>query len=397
MKEHEDAPVLIAGGGPVGLTLALNLAIEKVPFVLLEANHSIPNDPRAGTVLPSSLELFDTIGTAKLFIERGYAAHRYQYRDRKCGIIADFDLKTLTGATRFPFRLMLEQHKICAIVLQLLQKFCNHEILFGHKVKGVTQDLDGVTCEVETDSGRKHFRGSYMVGCDGAHSQVRKAMGARFRGFTYPERFLMICTRHDFTKDGFAFTNYVADPEEWCAIFKVPGEDEQGLWRIVFPTKLEERDEFLLQPDLLETRLQAFLPRHTPYTIEQARLYKVHQRVSDSFSHGRLLLAGDAAHINNPLGGMGMNSGFHDAFSLCKRLTQVIKKGAPSSILAQYDEERRIRAQTELQRQTIDNKKNIALSDPTEREQFHRRLRVICRNPRRTREYLQKMMMLNPD
>ncbi|MBM3607749.1 MAG: hypothetical protein FJX29_04725, partial [Alphaproteobacteria bacterium] len=292
--------VLIAGGGPIGYTVALILARQGIPFTLLEAGDKVFDDPRAGTIHPPSLELFAGLGVTPIMLERGYVVGNYHYRDRKTGVVADFDLGVLADETPFPFRLMLEQHKICYILQDLLKQHSGHEILLRHRVSSVTQDASGVTAQVETPDGFRIFHGRYMIGCDGGRSQVRKSMNVAFDGFTYPERFLILSTRHDFAQYGYAFTNYIADPEEWCALFKVPGPDGAGMWRVVFPTDPEEAEETIFSEEAVQKRIQGFQPRKENYEVVHRNLYNVHQRVASSYRDGRLLLAGDAAHINNP-------------------------------------------------------------------------------------------------
>ncbi|MGE0628176.1 MAG: FAD-dependent oxidoreductase, partial [Hyphomicrobiaceae bacterium] len=172
-----DGSILIAGGGPVGYTAAYALARRGIPFTLLEAGNKVFDDPRAGTIHPPTLELFATLGVTPIMLERGYVVRNYQYRDRRAGVVADFDLGVLAEDTAYPYRLMLEQHKICIILRDLLAKeFPQHQVLLDHRVENVTQDEAGVTAVVDTPAGRREFRAGYMIGCDGGRSQVRKSM-----------------------------------------------------------------------------------------------------------------------------------------------------------------------------------------------------------------------------
>src|SRR4051812_45254140 len=149
--------VLIAGGGPVGFTVALNLARHGIPFALLEASDRIFDDPRAGTIHPPTLEMFAGIGVASTMIERGLVVRNYHYRDRRAGLIANFDLSVLADETPYPFRLMLEQHKLCYILRDMLKAYSGHEILMQHEVREVLQDSSGVTALVHTPDGEKSF------------------------------------------------------------------------------------------------------------------------------------------------------------------------------------------------------------------------------------------------
>ncbi len=386
--------VLIAGAGPIGLTAALCLAQRRIPVTVLEAGAKIFDDPRAGTIHPPTLEMFADIDVTEMMLARGYIVRNYQYRDRRTGVVADFDLGALTDDTPYPYRLMLEQHKICYMLLERLKTYPCCDVLMEHRVTAVTQDDEGVSATVETRGGAKTFLGRWMIGCDGGRSQVRKSMNVEFSGFTYPERFLILSTRYDFEPFGYALTNYIADPDEWCALFKVPGHDERGVWRVAFPVDAQSPVEEIFNEAAVQRRMQGFHRKDGDYDVIHRNLYDVHQRVASCYRDGRLLLAGDAAHINNPLGGMGMNFGFHDAFNLTEKLAAVIRDGADDALLDRYDRQRRTVAQEYLQRQTIENKRNIEQNDPIEREKFYDELRAIAADRAKLRSYLLRVAMI---
>jgi 3-(3-hydroxy-phenyl)propionate hydroxylase len=232
-----------------------------------------------------------------------------------------------------------------------------------------------------------------MIGCDGGRSQVRKSMNVAFDGFTWPERFLVLSTKYDFGQHGYAITNYIADPEEWCALFKVPGPDGKGLWRILFPAG-DAAEEDLFEEASVQRRIQGFNAKDGDYPIHHRNVYEVHQRVASSYRDGRLLVAGDAAHINNPLGGMGMNFGLHDVFNLADKMGKIWFGGASHDLLDLYDRQRRTVAQEFLQRQTIENKKNIEQKDPVARQAFYDELRAINADPAKLRPYLVRVAMI---
>ncbi|MDX1485630.1 MAG: NAD(P)/FAD-dependent oxidoreductase [Alphaproteobacteria bacterium] len=390
----DDEKILIAGAGPVGYTVALNLAHYGIPFTLFEAGDEIFEDPRAGTIHPPTLEMFETLGLAAAMVERGYRVDHFHYRDRREGLVADFDLGVLADETPYPYRLMLEQHKISRLIDARLGESDDRRLLRNHRVTKVSQDDAGVRAEVMTPSGIETFTGQYLIGCDGGRSQVRRSMNVDFKGITYKERFLVVTTPFDFTGAGYALTNYISDPEEWCALFKLPGADENGIWRALFPTEPDDPEDAIFDDRAIEARLQGLHAKPEPYELAHRNLYEVHQRVATCYREGRILLAGDAAHVNNPLGGMGMNFGIHDAFNLTEKLAAICLEGADDGLLDLYDRQRRTVATEYLQRQTIENKRNIEQRDPAKRKAFHDELRAIAADREKLHAYLRRTAMI---
>jgi 3-(3-hydroxy-phenyl)propionate hydroxylase len=235
---------------------------------------------------------------------------------------------------------------------------------------------------------------AYVIGADGGRSIVRKSQGIDFAGFTYEERFLVITTDTDFEQLGFAYSCYVSDPREWCALFKVPGSGPPGVWRVVYPTASEATTAELLDHGHATRKLQDFRPSEQSYKILHTNLYTVHQRVAATYRQGRVLLAGDAAHVNNPLGGMGMNFGIHDAVSLAKNLILVLG-GEPDDLLDLYDRQRRHVANEFLQAMTIQNKRVLEEKDALVREQRMREIREIASDPAKSRTYLMRTAMFD--
>ena len=334
MSDHR---VIICGAGPSGLTAALFLTRVGVPVTVLESRTHIYEDPRAATFHPPTMEMFAESGVTQRLHDMGILCPRWQFRGREEGVIAEFDLGILSDVTQYPYRLQCEQHKLVAILSEMLAGENGCDIHYGAAVETVSQTASGVT--VTTEDGAE-YDGTYVIGADGGRSVVRKSQDIEFAGFTYEERFLVITTSTDFEQHGFAYSCYISDPSEWCALFKVPGAGPPGIWRVVFPTKPDGAAEELLDHVSAERRLQAFLPRDSPHAILHTNLYTVHQRVAASYRNGRALLVGDAAHVNNPLGGMGMNFGIHDAISLADKLTRVLD-GASDDLLDLYDRQRR--------------------------------------------------------
>lgn len=389
------APVLIAGGGPTGMATALFLTAAGVPVRVLERSLAPHDDPRAATYHPPSLELLEPSGVTGELHRRGIVARTWQYRDRATGLVAEFDLEILRGETRYPYRLQCEQHKLTAMMARRVAESPLAEIVQGCEVVGVTgQDDAGVRVEVEQDGARRELRTPWLIGCDGGRSAVRKSAGIGFEGFTWPERFLVITTDFDFGTLGFAYSSYTMDPEEWTATFKVPGADERGIWRSVFPTDPQAAEGALLDPGAAAERLARFVPQSRGARILHTNLYAVHQRVATTYRRGRVLLAGDAAHVNNPLGGMGLNFGLHDAHNLATKLAAVWHGRESEAVLDRYDRQRRTVAEQFLQAQTISNKQTLEERDPAKRAARIAEIRAIAADPERARRYLMRTAMI---
>jgi len=384
--------VLIAGAGPVGMVSALKLAKAGIRVTVLERAENLAEDLRASTFHPPTLDLLAPFGFNARLIEQGLVARYTQQRDRVEGLVAEFDMDLLKDETGHPFRLQCEQWKLTRLLKEQIDLLPNATVVFGATVKAVTQDTDSVSVTAEVGGQERAYTGDYLIGADGARSVVRQAMGIEFEGFTYPERFLVVSTDFEFA-DHFphlSYVNYLSDPQEWCVLLRVP-----TLWRVLFPTTPEESDEEVMTDASIQARLQKLLPRDVPYSTVHRTLYNVHQRVAREFRKGRVLIAGDAAHINNPLGGMGMNGGVQDAFNLCGKLIEVLQNGAGAELLDRYERQRRAVAIEYINANTQRNKKNLEERDPVARKKTHDELRAIAANPAAAKAYLRKTSMID--
>ncbi len=392
MAGHDIADVLIAGAGPTGCTVALYFAQRGYRVTLLESEADLPVDLRASTFHPPSLDLLEPLGVTARILPIGLVSPKYQYRDRRSGAIAEFDLGMLAGETRHPYRLQCEQFKMTRVVCSMLADLPSASVHFSHRVTGVSQELEAVAAAVDTPDGPREFRGRYLVGADGANSIVRRTLGIAFDGFTYPERFLVISTPFDFREafPNLANVNYVSDPDEWCVILKTV-----TLWRVLFPTDPAADDATLLSDAFIEARLQHLHARPESYEIGHRTLYRVHQRVAGTYRVGRIALAGDAAHINNPLGGMGMNGGLHDAFNLAEKLLAIFEGRADDSLLDLYDRQRRTVAQAFVQEHTIRNKRLMEARDPEVQRARQEEFMVTATDPVLARQFLMKTSMID--
>jgi 3-(3-hydroxy-phenyl)propionate hydroxylase len=301
----------------------------------------------------------------------------------------------LKDGTRFPYVVQCEQHKLANMAIERLRRLAHARVDFSARVMSVRQFDDRVEALVEDARGSRKIAGSYLIGADGGRSTVRKALGIAFEGYTHPERFLVLTTSFSFDAEHAQCSrNYFSDPDEWCALFKVTGDDGSGLWRVLFPTRVEETDEQALDADAVEGRLQKFFPKLGRYPVVHRNLYNVHQRVAASFGKGRVFLAGDCAHVNNPLGGLGLNFGIHDAMELSALLGRVLRGEAPAHILDQYDRFRRPLNIEYVQQQTIANKKRLEEKDLGIRAKNNEALRRTAADPVAHRAYLLRASLI---
>ncbi len=379
--------VFIAGAGPVGLVAAANLVHRGVPVTVFEAGATLSEESRASTFHPPTLDMLEAFGVTAPLIAKGLKAPRFQYRSKKHGLLAEFDFSAIADATGNPYRVQCEQSKLTRILLDQLSRQPNFQIELGSAVQGVTQDRDSVEVSIQRNGRDEHRRARWLIGADGARSDVRRSLGIAFEGFTWPERFLVVSTPFDFGKviPGLVEVCYVADPQRWHFLLQIP-----GLCRVMFPVAAHESDELALSPAFAQSLMATIVPGLSNYEIAHVTLYRVHQRVAAMFALARTFLVGDAAHINNPLGGMGMNGGIHDAINLTDRLAAVWHGQSGAAELERFDRQRRLVTLEYIETQSIENKRNLE----SDGEDFGRALRHIAADSSRTYDYLLRVSMI---
>ncbi len=394
---QSERPIVIAGGGPVGVVTALALARQGLEVRLFEAEARVNDSPRAATTHAATLEILENLGLVEEVTRRGLIEPKFRIWDRASRtIIAEFDFSVLKNDTRYPYVVQCEQHKLANIALDRLRALPNVAVEFSARVGGFEQFDDRVEVEVETANGSRRVSASYLIGADGGRSTVRKGLEIEFQGYTHPERFLVLTTTYPFgTEFAECSRNYFSDPDEWAALFKVTGDDGNGLWRVVFPTRLMESEEEAFEEAAVQARLQRFFPKPGPYPVVHRNIYNVHQRVAASFRRGRAFLAGDSAHVNNPLGGLGLNFGIHDGVELSSLLGRVIRREVSPDILDLYDRFRRPLNVEYVQQQTIANKKRLEEKDPAMRAKSNASLRAIAADPAAHRAYLLRASLID--
>ncbi|MYE08862.1 MAG: FAD-dependent monooxygenase [Acidimicrobiaceae bacterium] len=381
--------VIVAGAGPVGCVASAVLAEGGVDVTLLEAAPELPLELRASTFHPATLDLIDRFGVVEPMLRLGLVAPVFAYRDRRKGVVAEFDLGALADVTDHPYRLQCEQFRLCEILLDAFERQPRVTVRFDAEVVGAVDHGDGAS--VVLASGET-LEADAVVAADGAASAVRKSLDLAFDGMTYEDRYLVLSTPFDMAAhlDRLAAVNYISDPDEWLVLLRTA-----GFWRALFPVGEGESDEQALSDRSAQRRLGGIVTIDEPFEVAHRTIYRVHQRVAETFLVGRVVLMGDAAHINNPLGGMGMNGGIHDAVLLGASLAAVLRGDIGAERLAHHAEVRRKLAIDYVRRHTHENAERLAAPDGEARQRALDRMAARAADPAEARAYMLQASMIN--
>lgn len=384
--------VIVVGGGPTGLVTALSLAKQGIPVLLLEAQ-TVPHDHRRATTFhPPTLAYLDELGVVDAVLDNGRITPVWQFRDRHAGCVAEFDLGTLKDETPYPYRVQCEQYNLNHALYRALRDVDCADMQMGVQVVSATQDGESVTVTAElADGGSLNFTGRFLVAADGARSALRGHLKVPFDGFTYEQKVVQYGTQFDIGAaiPDVAGVAYVSDPDEWCVLLHL-----DDYWRVTFSSRADEDDDEALRNDVAEARMEAFLGIAGAKVALHRNVWRIHQRVAQTMRVGRILLAGDAAHINSPIGGMGMNSGVHDAVNGADTLGKVWRGEAGLDLLDRYSRQRRYVALEDVREQTVRNTRFLHEKDPKVRAESQARLRAIVDDPEKARDFMMRSAMI---
>ena len=345
---------IVVGGGPTGFITALGLAQAGSKVLLIEAEDAVIDSPRAAVYHWSTLDGLERLGIREEAERTGFAKQDYLWLVRKTGERIEYDLSVLEGRTAFPYNIHLGQDRLAQIACDRLARMANAEIRFGTTLTALAQDEDSVRIRIEGPEGPQFLAARYLVGADGAGSMVRKGLGQAFEGMTWPERFVATNVYHDFESADYGLTTMVID-DEWGAVIVKIARD--GLWRCTYmeDASLPERT-FL---ERVPAAYEHLLPGEGGYRLDRAAPYRMHQRCAETFRKGRAVLVGDAAHVTNPTGGLGLTGGLFDAFALWPTLAAVLLDGADPALLDRWAEDRRRIYLEKTSPQAIANKRLV--------------------------------------
>ncbi len=386
-----EAEVLVVGGGPVGLVTALLLDAEGIPFTLIEAETELSDDLRASTFHPPTLDLLHEHGLAEPLIAMGLVSPTWQIRMHDTHEKAEFDLGWIADSTGHPFRLQCEQFRLCRLILERLRGSKVGQVLMGTRLTGLAQSEDGVAIAAQRGNETLSFSGRFLIGADGSRSTIRDALAFPFEGKTYPETTILATTRFPFEQHlpGLSNVNYVWKRDGTFSLLRLP-----GLWRCSLYPDQDESIEEALTPESIERKLQVIVPKPQAYDVMEIRPYRIHMRIVDDYRRGRIVLAGDSAHLNSPSGGMGMNGGVHDAHELVKSIAAIWKRNASPDLLDRYVRRRRPTAEAEILTQADRNRARMQERDPELRAAMLAELQALTRDPEARRAHLLKSSMI---
>jgi 2-polyprenyl-6-methoxyphenol hydroxylase-like FAD-dependent oxidoreductase len=346
--------VIIVGGGPTGFINALGLAQAGVRVMIIEAESAINSSPRAAVYFWSVLAGLEQLGILAEAESVGFAKQDYTYLVGRTGERISYSIRVLEGRTPRPYNLHLGQHRLAEIAMQRLNAFPNARVHFGTRLQTLQQDATGVTLTVRAGEATETLRAKWVIGADGAGSAVRQQLGLSFDGMTWPERFVATNVYYDFERYGYARSTFVIDDQHGAIIARL---DNEGLWRCTYMEDAALPEETYLAR--VPAAFAQVLPGNGVYRLDRASPYRMHQRSASRYRLGRVVLAGDAAHVTNPTGGLGLTSGLFDSFALYPALSAVVLEGADESLLDRYSDARRDAFVNRASPQAIANKRLI--------------------------------------
>lgn len=388
MSRHS---VIVVGAGPVGLTLAYGLARAGVTVTVIESQASVSTQLRASTFHPPTLDMLEPWGITAELLAQGRITPTWQIRLHETGEHVTFDLSILKDDTAHPYRLQCEQAVLSRSLQARLLREPSARIWREAEVGDVGQSADRAWVEVRRDRSIERIDADFVVGCDGAHSVVRKAIGSDFEGSTYPDTTLLVTTHFNFAGlwPDLAGVNYIWQDEGTYSLLHLP-----GLWRVSLHPLANGPLEEEVRAERIVARLQSLFGAEHRFELQEIRPYRVHKRLASRWRAGRLFIAGDAAHLNNPKGGMGMNGGIHDAICLSQNLIEHFN-GAAQSVLDNYERQRLPVVRDDIIGQADRNHARMQLRSLDERRASLAQLQALIADRDRLYRHLRQTSMLD--
>jgi len=393
LSRADDKRILIVGGGPVGLFSAIRLVGFGIPITLIDKSPQVSDDIRASTIHPPSLEMMEPYGITDEILKTGIKVRQWQIRNHTTGDKVIFDLDNISDETDYPYRVQFEQSKICMIMDRKLRASPLAEVRYGTEFLSLTEHSDGIAIDVKTNQGQEKIFGQFLIAADGGNSPVREYLGLAFEGSTYPEKTVLVTTPFPFHEhiDGLSSVSYCWEEKGNFSLLQLPNQWRASLY---FPENMST--DAVLADQHIQKQLHNICPINGSFTILDKRVYRVHQRIVSRYDHGRIALAGDAAHINSPSGGMGMNGGLHDAHNLTEKLNEILSRKNNRNyddLLDLYSRQRKPIAEQQIIKQADENRKRMTEKNRRKRQQSLDELRAITKDPIKCKNFLMKSSM----
>lgn len=383
--------VIIVGAGPVGLVAALRLVRAGIPVIVLEAAGEPHAEPRASTFHPPTVDLLDTLGLGEKIVSLGRPAPTWQYCMFETGERAVFDLGVLANETNHPYRLQCEQLHLVIEAAKMLEVEAPGTLIYNAQADNIYQTDDSVTVLARINGEAVSLKGKWLIGADGAASVVRQGMSLTFAGETYPTTSISIGTPFAFEKHipEICGVNYF-----WADGWSFSMFHTKDMWRVGYSPPIDMDDEQAVSDTEVQARLNRILPDEGPFEIITARVYRVHRRLAETLRVGRIMLAGDAAHLNSPSGGFGMNGGVQDAFNLTDKLIRVWN-GDSDDLLDLYSRQRHFAANSDIQKTSDANHKRHREQDPAKRLANLKEMQAIADDKNMHYRYMREVSLMD--
>ncbi|KIQ29215.1 FAD-dependent oxidoreductase [Variovorax paradoxus] len=345
-------PVVIVGAGPVGLTLAIDLALRQVPVVLLDNDNTLSSGSRAICFAKRTLEVFDRLGCGDRMVDKGVSWNvgKVFFHDEQ---VYRFDLLPEPGHER-PAFINLQQYYVEGYLVERAAALPLIDLRWNNKVTGIAQRDDGAVLTVETPEGDYQLSAGYVAACDGSRSNLRQLLGQEAKGRTFRDRFLIA----DITMDAQLPTErrFWFDPSFHPGQSVLLHKQADGMWRVDFQLGWDADPVEERKPENITPRVRALLDSigfaDVQFQIGWASVYTFACQRMERFRHGRVLFAGDSAHGVSPFGARGANSGVQDADNLAWKLAAVLAGDAPDALLDSYASEREFAADENIRHST---------------------------------------------
>ena len=340
--------VVIAGAGPVGLALAIDLAQRGVAVVLLDDDDTLSTGSRAICFAKRTLEIFDRLGCGERMLAKGVSWNvgKVFFRDAP---VYSFNLLAEAGH-RFPAFINLQQYYVEGFLLDRAGQSALIDIRWKHRVTGLDTADAGVAMRVETPDGEYALEADYLLACDGARSAIRGFVGAEAKGHSFHDHFLIadVKMEAEFPSERWFWFDPPFHPNQSVLLHRQP----DNVWRIDFQLGADADPVAERQPERVTPRIQALLGPDVAFTHEWMSVYTFACKRIERFRHGRVIFAGDAAHGVSPFGARGANSGIQDADNLAWKLKLVLDGAAPDALLDSYGDEREYAADENIRAST---------------------------------------------